>query len=299
MLEFRDIDISDRERINSALRKSDFRGCEYSFANNLAWKRLAESKISFYRDFYISCAFGSDDGIPSFTFPAGEGNYIDVIGEMKKYAESLNKPLRITGVTDNLLEMLKELFPDGFSCVPDRDGSDYVYNSDDLINLVGKKYHGKRNHLSRFRELNYTFSPITEKDFDDCISFSTITYNSKTTNPDETTHSFIAEQYAINTYFNYFCKLELKGGIIRVDGRTAAFTIGEGINSDTFCVHIEKADTTYNGIYAGINNCFVSEYAHDYKYINREEDLGIEGLRKSKLSYHPAFILNKNIVTFK
>lgn len=296
MLEFRDIDISDKEKINSALKKSDFRGCEYSFANNMAWRRLSDSKIAFYKDFYISCAFSTEDDIPSFTFPAGEGNYAELFDEMRRFTDSIGKPLRIWGVTDKLLPLFDELFHGKFVCETDRDSSDYIYNSSDLIELAGKKYHAKRNHLARFRELDYTFTPITDKDFDDCITFCTMTYNSKA-NTDS--HSFVAEQYAINTYFTYFNELGLKGGIIRVNGKTAAVTIGEGINSDTFCIHIEKADTSYNGIYAGINNCFAKEFASDFKYINREEDLGIEGLRKSKLSYNPAFILNKHIITFK
>lgn len=296
MLEFRDIDISDKDKINRALKKSDYMGCEYSFANNMAWKRLSDSKIAFYKDFYISCAFTAEDGIPSFAFPAGCGDYRELFSELKSFSDSLGKPLRLWGVTDKLLGLLEELFPDQFVSEYDRDSSDYIYRSADLISLAGKKYHGKRNHLARFKELDYSFAPITEKDFDDCITFSAMTYNKKAS---ESNHSFIAEQYAINTYFNYFSELGLNGGIVRIGGKIAAFTIGEGLNSNTFCVHIEKADTSYNGIYAGINNCFAREFASGFEYINREEDLGIEGLRKSKLSYHPAFILNKHTVTFK
>ena len=87
--------------------------------------------------------------------------------------------------------------------------------------------------------------------------------------------------------------------MIRIDGRIAAFTIGDRLNNDTFCVHIEKADTGFSGIYTGINNCFAKAAAADYRYINREEDLGIEGLRRSKRSYHPAFLLKKYTVIFK
>lgn len=296
MLDFRDIEISDKNKINDCLAKSDFMGCEYSFANNMAWKRLSDSKISFYKSFYISCAFSTDDDIPTFTFPSGQGDLIDVIHEMKKYSESMNKPLRICGVTDKLLSFFSENFSNQFTVQFDRDGSDYIYNSSDLINLSGKKYHNKRNHLARFSEINYNFSLIDDNDFDDCISFSTLTYNSKTS---ENSQSFIAEQYAINTYFSFFHELNLCGGIIRIDGKPAAVTIGEKINSDTFCVHIEKADINFPGIYTGINNLFVRHSATDCKYVNREEDLGIEGLRKSKLSYYPAFILNKHIITFK
>lgn len=296
MLEFRNIDISDKLRIDTALAESQFMGCEYSFANNMAWRRLAESKIAFYKDFYICCAFGTDDGTPHFILPAGKGSYRDVIDEMKRFTDSIGVPLVITGVTDSFLPMLDELYPNAFTAAPDRDGSDYIYNSSDLINLLGKKYHSKRNHLARFNELGCIYSPMTENDFDDCITFGAVAYNNKSSDSD---HSFVAEQFAINTYFNYFDELGLRGGVIRKDGCIAAFTVGEPLNRETFCVHIEKADTQYNGIYAGINNCFARDAAAEYKFINREEDLGIEGLRKSKLSYYPAFILNKNTVVFK
>lgn len=296
MLEFRDIDISDKNKIVCALKKSDYMGCEYSFANNMAWKRLADSKIAFYKDFYISCAFNTDDGIPVFTFPSGEGDYAAVIGEMRITADSMGAPLRISGLTGKTLPILDELFYGQFTAQEDRDGFDYIYNSSDLINLSGKKYHSKRNHLARFKELDYSFSAITDNDIDDCIHFSTVTYNNKSS---ENEHSFIAEQYAINTYFSYFNELGLNGGIIRINGDIAAVTIGEKLNSDTFCVHIEKADTSFPGIYVGINNLFAREFASELKYINREEDLGLEGLRKSKLSYKPAFLLEKYTACFK
>lgn len=293
MIEFRDIDISDKKKITGCLRASDFMGCEYTFANNMAWKRLSDSKIAFYKDFYIVRS-QSPDNNPYFVLPSGSGNYTEVLGELKRYTDSIGVPLRITGVTEKSVNMFNELFPDKFNIEYDRDGSDYIYLTSDLVNLDGKKFHSKRNHLSRFRSLEYEFSLIREKDFDDCISFCTEDYNSKSRN-----HSSVAEQYAINTYFSYFNELELTGGIIRIDGRISALTIGERLNSDTFCVHIEKADRSFSGIYTAINNLFVSSSARDFTYVNREEDLGIEGLRKSKLSYHPVFLLDKYIITFK
>ncbi len=294
MLEFRVIDISDRDRIEKALKYSDFMSCEYSFANNMAWRRLADSRIAFYKDFYICGAFA--DETPRFIFPAGSGDVKEVIGELRRYSETLGQPLCLTAVPGKAMDILRENFGDSFTAEYDRDSSDYIYNSSDLISLAGKKYHGKRNHLARFRELDAEFSLMTEKDFDDCITFSAVTYNNKAASDD---HSMLAEQFAINTYFNHFHELGLKGGVIRIGGRIAAFTIGEPLNSDTFCVHIEKADTTYNGIYAGINSLFAEAAAAEHKYINREEDLGLEGLRRSKLSYHPAFLLDKYEVTFK
>ncbi len=296
MLEFREIELGDRERINSALKASDRRGCEYSFANNMAWRRLAGSRIAFYKDFYICCAFETEDGVPQYILPAGSGDIREVIGEMSRYSASLGKPLVVRGVTEEMLTVLDELFPGGFTAQADRGNADYIYASADLIALPGRKYHAKRNHLARFMEQEHEFSLITEKDFDDCLTFAVETYNSRNSTDQ---HSFVAEQFAINTFFTYFNELGLTGGVIRSGGRVRAVTIGERLNSDTFCVHIEKADTSVSGIYAGINNLFASAAAADMKYINREEDMDIEGLRKAKLSYHPAFLLNKYTVTFR
>ncbi|MDE5946247.1 MAG: phosphatidylglycerol lysyltransferase domain-containing protein [Oscillospiraceae bacterium] len=299
MLDFKIIDISDKERICECLKKSDFQGCEYSFANNMAWRRLSNSKICFYKDFYISCAFDTDDDIPSFIFPSGEGDYREVIDEMRKFSESMGKPLKISGVTEKGLEILKDIYGENsqaFEIHPERDGFDYIYNSSDLINLSGKKYHKKRNHLLKINEYDWEFLEMKESDFDECIRFSTINYNIK---KGIENFSSIAEQFAINTFFSYFSEFNLFGGVIRIDGYIKAFSIGEKLNSDTICVHIEKADTSYNGIYPAINNEFSKRFAKDVKYVNREEDMGIEGLRKSKLSYHPAYLLEKNTVIFR
>ena len=295
MIEFREIAISDKERINAALAKSDFMGCEYSFANNIAWRRLNNSKIAFYKDFYICASFNDGTKPPCYILPAGEGDYREVITELRRHSESLGFPLVMFGFTEKTLPMLEELFPDEFTAEPDRDSSDYIYLRSDLAELAGKKYHAKRNHLARFMELDYEYSSITERDYDDCIYFLTEQYNIK----DTADHSSIAEQFAINTYFSHFEELGLKGGLIRIGGKVSAVTIGEHLNSETFCVHIEKADTSHNGIYAGINNLFVRSETEGHKYINREEDLGLEGLRKAKLSYHPAFILSKYEVIFR
>lgn len=295
MLEFRYIELSDKEKIQRALTVSDFMGCEYTFANNLAWRRLANSKIAFYKDFYICGAFSNESGCPSFILPAGSGSYSEVISELKRFSDDNGHPLVLTGITESSLEMLNELFPDSFTAAEDRDSSDYIYLRSDLADLPGKKYHAKRNHLARFNELETQFSLITENDIEDCIVFCTDTYNAK----GSSVHSAIAEQFALNTYFSNFRELGLSGAIIRSGSKIVALTIGERLNSDTFCVHIEKADTSYAGIYAGINNLFVRNCVNGFKYVNREEDLGIEGLRKAKLSYHPAFILRKYTVTFK
>ena len=293
MLEFKTIDISDRPWVTELLKKSDFRGCEYTFSNNLAWYRLYESKICRYKDFYISRSmkYGM-----RFTFPAGSGDYKDLFLTLKKEAEEQNSPLIINSVTNENLAIFEELFPGMYDVSYDEADSDYIYEAEKLQTLAGKKYHKKRNHLARFYENNWEYSEMTEKDFDECIEFAVNSYNLNQAYDDE---SSVAEQFAINTFMNYFGELELKGGVIRVDGKVEAFTIGDGINSDTFDVHIEKANHEIQGAYAAINNEFAKSAIKGYTYINREEDMGLEGLRKSKHSYYPVFMIQKNTVTFK
>ncbi|MBQ7784054.1 MAG: DUF2156 domain-containing protein [Oscillospiraceae bacterium] len=294
MLDFKTIELSDKPWIDSLLRLSDFRGCEYCFANNMAWHRMYNTKITRYKDFYISMSEG--DNI-YFTFPAGEGDYAEVFNEMKKYAENHNSPLIIGSVTPDKFTLFKELFHDNcYDISADMGSWDYVYNSSDLALLAGKKYHSKRNHLKKLLALEHSYTPMTEADFDDCITFAAESYNLNSGYDDR---SKVCEQYAINTYFEHFGQLGLCGGVLRVDGKLAAFTIGERINSDTLGVHIEKADTDIAGAYPAINQFFSASAGKDYAYINREEDLGIEGLRKAKRSYYPAFMIEKHIIQFK
>lgn len=293
MLDFKVIELSDREWINKLLSLSDFRGCEYCFANNLAWRRMYETKITRYKDFYISCSFRK--GI-YFTFPAGSGDYADVFSQMKSFAEKNSSPLVIGSVTPDKFPLFAELFPeDSYTISADEDGWDYVYNSSDLISLAGRKYHGKRNHLKKL-PADCIYSPMTERDFDDCIAYAAGSYNRSDAYDD---YSKVCEQFAIHTYFEHFNELGLMGGVLRRNGDIAAFTVGERINSDTLGVHIEKAESDIDGAYPAINNFFAKSAGKDFAYINREEDLGIEGLRKAKRSYHPAFMIEKHTVTFK
>lgn len=295
MLEFRTITLQDRPWITQALRLSDYPGCEYSFANNMAWRRLSDSKIAAFEDFYICCAFGSEDGTPCFCYPAGEGDHRAVIEEMRRFSESQGHPLVIWNVSPERLAWLEQSYACEFTVDENRESWDYVYLAEQLATLSGRKYHQKRNFLHRFAEYGAVYTPLTERDFDDCITLAAQTYNDRL----EGDHSGIAEQFAIDTFFRHFDALGLHGGVLRIDGRVIAFTIGEPLNSDTFCVHIEKADASIPGAFAAINQSF-SAHIRDlgYTYINREEDMGLEGLRKAKESYHPCKMLEKRMVRF-
>ncbi len=301
MFDFREIKLSDRDWINDKLAISDFRGCEYSFANNLAWRRLSDTLIASYKEFYICCSFY--DGNPVFTFPsgvkcdsAGMEKYVRLFSDLKDFVEKQGKKLAIASVNAENIRWMSEYYGDKIDVKADRDYFDYMYNSSDLIELKGKKYHGKRNHIKRFKDKEWSFEPLTADDFDQCVSFAADFYNENQSYDD---FSAVVEQFAIYQYFSNFEYLNLKGGILKSDGKMVGFTIGEKLNTDTFVVHIEKALKGVQGAYPTIANEFAKANTSDFKYINREEDLGIEGLRKSKLSYNPAFLLEKYYVEFK
>lgn len=297
MLDFRIISENDMERIKKALGCSKFRGCEYCFANNFAWRRMSDSKITFFEDFYIICAFSTESGFPEFSYPSGEGNIKKVILAMQEYSEKNNSPLIINSVLEENIEIIKEIFGERAEVTSDEGGFDYIYLRENLAELKGKKYHGKRNHINRFKDLyDYEFREIRKSDYDDIFVFSTKLYNDK---DGYDTDSEVAEQFAINAFLENYEKFGLSGGILFADGKIVGYTIGEPITEDTFGIHIEKADTSFHGSYAMINNCFAKSIDKKYKYLNREEDLGIEGLRKAKRSYNPEYLLKKFTITVK
>lgn len=301
MFDFRKIELADRERVNECLKISDRRGCEFCFANNLAWQRLSDSVICIHDGFYINCGF--DDGAPFIMFPAGvktddeagRQKHIKLFAELEKHFGNLGHKLKIVSVSEYDLEWIKQYYGDRIEVEYNRDGSDYIYNSSDLIELAGKKYHGKRNHIKRFMENEWSFEPLDDNNFDECVLFSASFYNER----GNTYGSAAIEQFAINTFFMEYKTLRLDIGLLRSEGELVGFSIGERLNSDTYVVHVEKSRADIQGAYPMLCNVFARTYAKDFKYINREEDMGIEGLRKSKLSYHPIFLENKYRVKFK
>lgn len=300
MTDFKPLEISDRKWLNEIIEKSGFMICEASFANNVAWQRLNNTKACKYKDYCILKS--QDEDTFYYDFPFGL-NKVSSMEQCKDAIEFIFSDAKengyskaiITSVTEDLLPIFEALYNGLYECSTDEAHDDYIYNASDLIELRGKKYHSKRNHISNFKKNNWRFEKINSSNIDDALVFAIDVYNSL---EEDVPHSAIAEQYAINTYFTYFNELELCGGILYVDDRIVGVTIGEKLNKDTFVVHIEKADKEFNGAYPTICNEFLKASANDYKYVNREEDLGIEGLRKSKLSYYPCFKIKKYTLTF-
>lgn len=289
MLELRELDLKDREWIQDILKKCGYMSCEYSFGNHFIWKNAYNIKVARLNDYYTAM-FSYNDGSISFLYPAGIGDIKPIIQEIMDYCNDNSLALKLNGLTEDRMEELKNLFPGKFKITPERDLADYIYKSENLINLGGKKYHGKRNHIKRFKENDWSFEPITKDNIKECMIMNSKWCVQNNCGDDEAKRQ---ECCAVKRSFKYFDELGFFGGLLRVDAEVVAFTIGEKLNDNTVVVHIEKAFSDIQGAYPTINREFVAQMASEYEFVNREEDMGIEGLRKAKLSYQPEIILTK------
>lgn len=293
ILDFREPELSDRQWADELLAGSGFRGCIYTFGNNYVWRKVYNIQICRYKDFYMLMNSDHTDGQPRFFFPAGRGDLHEAIAVLREYCSGLGVPLMMTAnkqSTEWLVANYPEVRAEG-----DRDGFDYVYNSADLAELKGKKYHSKRNHLNRFYENDWSFEPITAANIPDCVSVLDQWLAANSTEPDADKQT---EAAVVRESLDNFAALGYTGGLLRVSGEPQSFTFGEKSSEDTFVVHAEKALLNYQGAYTAVNCEFAKRIAGQYRYINREEDAGSPGLRKAKLSYHPAFMEEKYFVTF-
>jgi hypothetical protein len=206
-------------------------------------------------------------------------------------------PFVINGATLDFAKTLTTILPGYFSFVPDRNDFDYVYRLQDLIELKGNKYRTKRNHINSFKRRypSYQFVPLTGDSAPHCLEILD-SWNRSTARYGQTTSQ---EHAAMADVLNNFSYLNLFGGAITIDDKFEAFSVGENLNDDTIVVHIEKANPQINGLYQMINWEFCKHFKNDKKYVNREEDMGIPGLKTAKESYHPAKMIVKYIAIAK
>lgn len=300
-LNFQRIEITDKERAEECLRRSDFRGSEYTFGNNFVWRKAYNVEICFYGEFYFVKQGAGDD--TRFIYPAGGTGKTDeagyVVGLISEYAEENGLPLEIIA-NKNMTDNIAAAFPK--SCVKQRrDYYDYIYLAEDLENLKGKKFHSKRNHLNRFYENDWSFEPLTSENIPECIEMNKLwrSENIDKCAVSKEARSKIEELRVVECSFKHFDELKYTGGVLRVNGDVQAFTFGEPSADNCFVVHVEKALRKYQGSYTAINREFSKSLNGRYAYINREEDAGSEGLRKAKLSYNPVFMEEKFQISFR
>lgn len=291
MLKLKRIALEDRGWITSLIKCEDSRSADASFGAMFLWNNegprfVAKSggRLVFMR---------TEKETPLFLCPFGSGSLVPVVSELKEYcSNTLKKPLVLVGVLEKYLQEIKETFRDEFTFRHERSYDDYIYSAEKLLTLSGKALHGKRNHINNF-ESNYpdwSFVPLEKTQIPLCLEIM------EKWEQIHGEHRSDAENEAIRFAFRNFDTLNMPGGILFANGTPAAFTFGERLCKDTFVVHFEKALTNINGAYAMINREFVryiTELFPEIKYINREEDMDIENLRKAKESYEPDFMVKK------
>lgn len=294
MLDFKIPEISDREWIEPIVRKSGNIGCDVPFGTTYIWRLKYNYKVCRYKDFLIKeCTL--DSGIPSYTYPMGLGNIKEAVEEIINDAKSKSRCLVFNSLTEASKQQLEVLYPQRFTFEDVRDNADYVYSSEKLIALSGRAYHGKRNHISSFKNsYNWKYERITQDNISDALNVCRQWCAENGCNRDIPDSVPLGSEFcAIRETFNNYQELKFVGAILKVDGIPVAMTVGEEINEDVFVTHFEKALPDYRGAYPAINQLFAENELSSYKYINREEDMGIEGLRKAKLSYRPEILLKK------
>ncbi len=296
MIEFKDITIQDKDIITSYTLNSRRRNCDLSFSNLCSWRFLYQTKYAIIDGFLILKFWV--EGEPAYMMPIGHGDLKATVKLMIADACASGSKFRLLGVSSFMKADLEEHLPGVFEFTSDRDYTDYIYARTDLATLKGKKFQSKRNHINKFKNTypNYTYSELRTEHIPECLALEEEWCRAN--NCDQNV-GMGSEREALIYALNHYGELGLNGGILHVDGKIAAFTFGMPINQTHFGVHIEKADTNIEGAYTMINYEFANQIPEKYEFINREEDLGLEGLRKAKLSYHPVMLLEKHMACLK
>lgn len=293
-MDFKDITLEDKQWIGSLYKSCQYRACEYSFANLFMWGKQYNVKAANI-DGFLVVKLGNHG---AFSYPVGKGSPKGVIEKLIQYTKENGQKLKLHALCEGAPAELEEMFKGKFEFQTNRDNSDYIYTSESLINLVGKKLSAKRNHINNFVKNNpdWQFEPVNSDNIEECRELTRKWCEMNGCGDDPSKQR---EFRAVRLALDNLDELGLKGGLIRVDGEVIAYSLGEPLTDDTFVVHVEKTFSDIQGAYTIINREFARYYAKDYTYINREEDMGIPGLRKAKLSYYPAIILDKYNAIYK
>ena len=291
MIEFQPFSPENRDKYNAILQTCGERGCEYSFANLCLWGRQKAALV------HGNLAFFSQYNRRSiYPFPVGNGDLKATIDAIIHDAQARGIPCRLTGLTPTDCEKLEALYPGKFRFHPDRDFFDYVYDINALADLKGKKLQRKRNHINKFLQQHpdHTLEPITDLNACQVQQLVDLWYKQRL---ESDPHSdFHMEQAAITKALRQREALGMEGLILKDGDQLLAMTLGSRLSTNTFDIHFEKA-LDVDGAYPVINQGFARYLREKYpevQYLNREDDMGLEGLRKAKLSYYPDHMVEKS-----
>ncbi|HCA30918.1 MAG TPA: hypothetical protein DEP23_15865 [Ruminococcaceae bacterium] len=289
---FKEPEVSDAEWVAPMLRAAGMKICEFSFTTIWLWRRYYNNQIARVGD---SLFIRSGDIEPFYLLPVG-GDLRQNIKLLFEYQHSRGESLSIFGADNDIKEQINQWFPGVFEWQPSEGDFDYIYNTEDLAALSGRKYHSKRNHISTFdAQYNWSYERIDSHNSQEVLEMVTEWCRERGNCSDPGLRN---ERRSIGEALPHMSELSIIGGLIRVDGKVVAMTMGSPISNDVFDIHSEKALSDFSGAYAVINKEFAArELLGRYPLINRENDMGIEGLRRAKRSYKPVQIVEKHLGT--
>lgn len=298
-MEFYTPTIEDVKKIKKVFQNNIKRCCEMSPVNTILWAKHYKTEIAFWEENIIFRS-QKEDGYYSYSCnllsAKNPRKLFDKILEQSKIDDN---PFQLHCMVEEEMEMIEQWCPKQFHVIWQRDESDYIYRQEKLATLSGKKLHGKRNHIHRFEEqhTDWQYETISDENEEDCVKMA-IEWCMRNCKDQKNNIEYekIDESKLVVYAIRHRKDFDMIGGAIRVNGEIIAITLGERLTSDTFVVHFEKAYSELQGAYPMINREFVKNELSEYVYVNREEDMGLEGLRKAKLSYYPDLLLNKGII---
>ena len=292
---YKAVTLEDKQWMDELFAMSERGSLEYNFTNTFVWRHIYKLRVARMGDRMLML---SDPENPTFLFPPGRGPLEPVMERLAQDARFAGVPLKFHTVLADHRAWLEAAYPGRFVFEEYRNGADYIYERERLATLKGKKLSAKRNHINRFLENHpdWRYEPLSQGNIPEARQMNLAWCEEARKRQ---MSDLNGEYCAVEQALRHFDALGLSGGLIRTEGQVVAFSIGDPLSDDTFLVHFEKAFAEIQGAYPMINQQFVLHNCMEYTYVNREDDTGVEGLRKAKLSYDPHHLVEKYIATLK
>ena len=291
-LSFKPVTLCDKAWVDPIVMAENTPSADYNFGNIYIWDKYYKQLICHFEDRMTTKLRYGD--VRSFAFPIGSGPLRPAVEALLEFCAERGYPLLLRGVTEKHRAELEAEFPGRFLFVLEELYADYIYSAERLATYAGKALHGKKNHCNRFEaEHDWDFLPLTRELIPGCLDMLDVWTEE---NADRLQEGITYEHDAIIRAFAAYEQLGLEGGVLRSSGKIIGFSLGEMASPDTFDVHFEKAEISINGAYPMVCRELARSMiaAHPgLRYMNREDDMGLEPIRKSKLSYKPEFLLQK------
>ena len=291
-MEFKPFRIEDKARIDSYFAVHHYVQIDCTFNTLFLWQDAYQTSWA-EQDGILFVRAGT--GKDTFFMPpfAKEENFVHGLALIHEEYDKLGLPFRLKSASSWVTEQIERLVPGKYDFIEDRDNEEYIYRTDDMIRLPGKKLRMKKNHLNGFlrQYADYQYEAITKENLEDAKAGIHDWF---------LRHGDIEEEeQAIKRCFDHWDALGVKGAVIRIYGKVEAFTNGDSINEKMAHIIFEKANPEIRGLYQAINRDFLMHEFADTEFVNREEDLGLPGLREAKMGYHPDHLTEKYDVVLK